>query len=129
MRPTLYLLLLFFLFGCKKEEPTFQDRLAGKWELRTTFGGWTGTTSYPNGNGNRLEFTKKTFSRYENGQLSESGTYDVIRDTAWYGPVGDRIIYNGRREGMITFFTLEGDKLSFSQKAMDGGGSEYQRIP
>ena len=129
MKPTLCLLLLLSVFGCKKEEPTFQDRLAGKWELRKTIGGFTRTTTtYPSGNGNRLEFTKTTFSRIENGQVSESGTYEVIRDTAGYGKAGDRIVYNGIRSGMFEFFSLEANKLTFSVAAMDGGGSEYERI-
>ena len=87
MRPILYLLLLFVVLSCKKDEDTIQDRLAGKWELRKIYGGIMNGTPippefYPPGNGNVYEFTKTTLSVYINGQLYGSGTYDVGFDSA-----------------------------------------------
>jgi hypothetical protein len=128
MKPTLCLLLFCFLFSCRKEALSTKDFIVGKWELRKTFGGWTGTTTYQAGNGNILEFTKTNFSSYSNGQLNESGSYSIVKDTTMDGSLEDRVIYYGISTGPKMFVRIDGEKLNFSLHVVDGGGSEYERV-
>jgi hypothetical protein len=128
MKPTLCLLLLCLLFSCKKENIPIQERLVGKWELRTTYSSWSGTKTYQPGNGNIFEFTKTSFSSYTNGHLDASGSYTITGDTTLRGSIGDRIIYNGMANSVPIFIKISDKKLSFSVEAVDGSGSEYERI-
>ena len=128
MKPTLLLLFCVLFYSCKKEL-TIEDKLSGKWELRSLVSGWTGRTStYSPGNGDIREFTKTTYAEYSNGQLDESGTYAITKDTTMRGQLADRIIYNGIDRYPQLFISLEGDRLSFYPNMMDGGGSQYERI-
>src|SRR5688572_5945150 len=103
MKPTIYLLLLCFLFSCKKENQVTQDLLVGKWELRKTYSGWAGTKTYQAGNGNILVFTKTSFSSFSNGQPGQTGSYSILKDTTRTGSIGDRIIYQGDTTGPKMF--------------------------
>jgi hypothetical protein len=125
MKPTLSLLLLVLLLSCKKTEVTIQDRIIGKWELRKTSSGWTGTINYSPGNGYITEFTETTYSTYNNAQLDDSGFYTIIKDTV---SNKDRIIYNGVVSQPKTFISITDNKLSFSINIIDAGGSVYERI-
>ncbi|HEV8269662.1 MAG TPA: hypothetical protein VGQ04_00075 [Chitinophagaceae bacterium] len=126
MKPILFL-LLFLLFNSCRKEMTIEDKLSGKWELRTSGNGWTGaTTTYSPGNGNIEEFTETTYTRYSNGQIDETGTYAIVKDTIW-GQLADRIIYNGFTGYPEFFISLEGDRLSFYSKII-GSGGQYERI-
>ena len=126
MKPTLLLLLFLLFYSCKKEL-TIEEKLLGKWELRTSYNGWTGaTTTYSSGNGNIREFTRTTYSRYSNGQIDETGTYAIVRDTIW-GQLADRIIYNGFNGFPESFLSLEGNNLRF-YSIIVGSGGQYERI-
>ena len=126
MKPILFLLLFLLFYSCRKEL-AIEDKLSGKWELRSSVSGWTGTSTYSPGNGNIREFTKTTYIKYSNGQIDESGTYVIVKDTIW-GQLADRIIYNGIAAYPEFFISLEGDRLSFYSKIIDGGSSQYERI-
>jgi len=126
MKPILLLLPCLLFYGCRKEL-TIEDKLSGKWELRSSVG-WTGRIStYSPGNGDIREFTNTTYTRYSNGQIDETGTYAIVKDTIW-GQLADRIIYNGIDGYPKLFISLEGDRLSFYDQIIDGGGSQYERI-
>jgi hypothetical protein len=126
MKPILLLLLFLLFYSCRKEL-TIEEKLSGKWELRKSVGGWPGTITYSPANGNTVEFTKMTYARYSNGQLDESGTYSIIKDSLW-GKLADRIIYNGIAGYPRSFISIENDKLSFYSDIIDGGSSRYELI-
>lgn len=125
MKPILLLLLFLLFYSCKKEL-TIEDKLSGKWELCGS-SGWTGSNYYPPGNGNIKEFTRTTYTKYINGQVDETGTYTIIKDTIW-GQPADRIIYNGVDGNPKLFISIEGNSISFYSYIIDGGGSRYERI-
>ncbi|MDP4264165.1 MAG: hypothetical protein Q8941_16675 [Bacteroidota bacterium] len=123
MKPIYYLLLLV-LIGCKKEL-TLQDQIIGRWELRTRFGGFGTTTSYPAGNGNIIEFTNTTYLRYNNGQLNESSSY-TLADTIWHGRKGGVVHYG--TSIIPSFVIINNSILSIDVMSVDAGGDEYQKL-
>ena len=128
MKPVLCSLLIILLFSCNKEIITTEMKLTGSWELRKEYGGFpNNTTTYSNGNGNILKFTTKTCSRYENGQLVETRTYELIRDTS-LNKTMYRIVYDGNFSYLKTLIRLQGNTISFSVYIPDGSGSQYERI-
>lgn len=123
--------------GCKKESDTTIS-IKGKWELRQISGMLI--TNYPPGNGAVLKFTATRYERYQNSQLTESGTYVLVPDntasssTCLTLPAGhytSRIEYsNPQTSGEKVFIDLVDNKLYFISGcyAYDGGSTaQYEK--
>jgi hypothetical protein len=124
--------------GCKKESNTTIS-IKGKWELRQISGMLS--TNYTPGNGAIVKFTSTGYERYQNSQLTESGTYVLVPDntasssTCLTLPAGhytSRIEYsNPQPSGEKVFVDLVDNKLYFISGcyAYDGGSTaQYEKI-
>lgn len=122
---TLIFLSIIFL-SCKKENPVIKT-LKGTWELSSSNSGFANiVTNYPSGNGFIIKYTSNKYQRFSKGQLVESGTYNIKKDSIRiFGELGDKIIYNHQDE---IFFTVDETHLSFFMDANDGGGVTYSRV-
>jgi hypothetical protein len=123
------ILLPLFIISCKKEKTSVSPSIIGTWELRTGYGGWSGITNYPPGNGRYLKFYESTFEIDTNGVFVNSGTYRLVRDKFYLtGEMGYRIIYNDEDNSVRTFVNVSHDSLSLSMDAYDGSGALYIRL-
>ena len=128
--------LLLFFVGCQKREENRSTTLEGVWELRQIRGNLT--LNYEPGNGKLLKFTGNQYEISSNGQVTNSGTYEVVPDLTAETELGisvsndqfvNRIIYDDSTDSKI-FYELSGNKLTFATGffPVDGGSfSEYAR--
>jgi hypothetical protein len=86
------LIILLFILGCKKSDPDIVPDPVGKWEASRDVGGEYQGTVFNPGNGNIFEFTRDSFRKYENGQLTDSGSYTIFKET--YKTFSYRVIFN-----------------------------------
>ena len=135
--------------GCKKHaidlqppccEPHFPT-LLGYWELHSVQASITPTQTYAAGSGNLLVFAgDRTYTIQANGQVTKTGRFDVVPDTASSsnvcgakpGPNWARIVYDSNFTADKTFFLLTDTTLQTQRgcTAIDGGVlSMYKRIP
>ena len=86
MKSIFYVIILtVILFGCKKENNSFENKLEGTWELSSFTTGLTGKTTIVNpGSGTKYKFTANQFQRFDNSTLIESGNYYIKQDTIKY---------------------------------------------
>ena len=131
--------LLILLFGnsCKKENNNRAAGLEGIWELRSVSAMLLST--YPPGNGHIISFTSNKYEIRDNGQLTRSGEFEIVKDmTAGAstclniraGEYTSRIIYDNNINTGKTFFELSGNKLTIISGcfAIDAGSSSaYER--
>jgi len=123
------ILLPLCITSCKKEKTSVSSSIIGTWELRTGYGGWSGITNYPPGNGRYLKFSESTFEIDTNRMIVNSGTYRLVRDKFYLtGEMGYRIIYNHEDNSVRTFVNVSHDSLSLSMDAYDGSGALYIRV-
>ena len=138
---TLLLCLLFiftFTISCKKETEKTKEGIEGVWELRKISGSWA-TQTYQPGSGNDISFTGSHYEIKENGQLVESGEFEIIAHaTAGESTCLDieadkytqRIDFKNARYPQKVFLELSGNKLTLlsGNFAVDGGSRrEYER--
>ena len=142
MRPRLYLLIILAFMGCSKSSVRSASvtGLVGKWEIRARQAGMIIGTTFPEGNGHTIEFTDKTFTEIDGGQVVRSGSYSVRREStvdnqtctgAGIEPEMDRIIYDPADADRKTFIVVNADTLTTYSGcfALDGGiYVRYQRI-
>lgn len=104
MKKFLFLIgILIILSNCKKDEPSLP--VIGRWELRTTNGGFAGKQDYPPGNGHVYEFSENQYKLYIDGEVSDHGDYKIIKRKSI------------RLDGSIDAewdITLKNDTLAFS---------------
>ena len=103
LRPLLVLFIaLFTVSACKKEkEESDELRLVGEWEIRSSVGGLSPSTQFPEGNGKILKFSETGYQRLENGQVIKSGTYEIIEEKFWAGNY--RIVFDGDLTGLTQY--------------------------
>jgi hypothetical protein len=101
------LLLLVFSIACTRNH--FQSLIIGKWELRKSAGGISGTLSYPPGNGYVYQFNRDGNYYFNNNTLSATGRYRV-----WtYGMAGQyKLELNSTHIDTITI-TFDSGQLVF----------------
>ena len=73
------LFMLAFTISCQKETVKAKEGIQGVWELRRISGSWT-TQTYQPGSGNNISFAETVYQIRENGQLLESGEYEIVAD-------------------------------------------------
>lgn len=105
MKTILSALLITFstiqLISCKKEDaPDAPLSLAGNWELRKTSGGNAGTTLYPAGNGFTANFTADNFVFYDQGTVTSSGIYSIVKDSTNNPPGNYFLFMKGSKFGL-----------------------------
>jgi hypothetical protein len=129
MKKIAVIILLFIVFvACHKDSPVLPG-LMGKWELRTTSGGFAGgTQNYPKGNGNILQFTSTTaYKRYEANKLTSEGTYEIKKGIIIYSNEKvDSIYFDQHNWGDV--INVQGTKLTIGTGYADGIVSGYEKI-
>ena len=127
----IFLITLFtpFFMSCKKNISESTPSLIGKWELRERTGGFLGgSTTYPAGNGDILKFTNTHFERYFNGQIVNSGTYNLTKDTFITGELIDKLILTNQNPIEQHFIKIESNQFTFLSDAMDGIDELYKPV-
>ena len=132
------LFMLTFTISCKKETVKTKEGIEGVWELRKISGSWA-TQTYQPGSGNDISFTGIHYEIKENGQLVESGEFEIIADATAgestcldieAGKYTQRIDFKNARYPQKVFLELSGNKLTLLSGcfALDGGSRrEYER--
>src|SRR6186713_379047 len=131
------LFMLTFTISCKKETVKTKEGIEGVWELRKISGSWA-TQTYQPGSGNDISFTGIHYEIKENGQLVESGEFEIIADATAgestcldieAGKYTQRIDFKNARYPQKVFLELSGNKLTLLSGcfALDGGSRrEYE---
>lgn len=134
------IIVLLMITSCSKSSQDVsmeQSQLQGKWELRV-ISGFRGV-AYPAGSGNTLEFDNNTYTKFEDGDMIQQGTFVVVKDTSVVKSVGllvnngsyrSRIKFNSSTEPKV-FYQISKDTLYTLQGYFptDGGyRSVYVRI-
>lgn len=126
---TLMALLLITGLSCKKV--VSKDGIQGTWELRHVAGGQVPgfDPNFKKGNGNKYKFEGQTYTRYEKGEIIESGTFTLEK--------ADAAINASRANGLIKlspsgdeyYINLSGKRLTIfiGIIAADGGEMMYER--
>ncbi|WP_207533994.1 hypothetical protein [Desertivirga arenae] len=126
-----YFCMVFSLFfsSCKKEAPIV-NALIGQWELSISVDGMTGkATKAGAGSGNLLRIAKKSYERYEKGQLVESGSYSIVQENSiLYHKKLDRIVFNDEYDMPRTFIKIESDQLTIWIDAFDAPSVVYKKV-
>ena len=130
--------MLTFAISCKKETVKTKEGLEGVWDLRKISGSWA-TLTYTPGSGNNIIFAGTHYEIRENGQLVESGEFEIVADATAgestcldieTGKYTQRIDFKNARYPQKVFLELSGNKLTLLSGcfALDGGSRrEYER--
>jgi len=136
----LFCLICMFTFtiSCKKETVKTKEDLEAVWELRKISGSWL-TQTYQPGSGNDISFAGAVYQIRENGQVVESGEFEIVNDATAgestclnieSGKYTQRIDFNNARYPQKIFLELSGNKLTLLSGcfALDAGSRrEYER--
>jgi len=132
------LFMLAFTISCQKETITTEEGIEGVWELRKISGSWA-TLTYQPGSGNNIIFTGTHYEIRENGQVVESGEFEIVADPTVVGSTclnieagkyTQLIDFKNARYPQKVFFDLSGNNLTLLSGcfALDGGSRhEYER--
>ncbi len=134
----LFTCILLVATACQKEESlriAHIPDLAGTWELRSSFGGWSGLETYEAGNGNIIAFTADTYTRFDNG-IKKTGTYKLVEDTSILTNqlITHIIFYEGNKVasrddqfGRLSVH-VDADTLIIAMDVYDGNSFYYQKV-
>lgn len=126
---SLFLVCISLSFITCKDKDIRPLNIEGKWELESSFGGWSGLKKYPPGNGSIIIFRKNNYENYSQGKLVKNGTYQITRATsAMTKTVGNQIIFDGNLDTIHSFIEMNDGKLTFAFDAYDAGSTTYGRI-
>lgn len=142
MARALYLSTLFFLLllatACERAEALrvvpLPD-LIGTWELRSSFGGWSGLKTYEAGNGNIIAFTADTYTRFDNG-VKKTGKYKLVEDTSILTdqPITRILFYEGNKMASGSdqlgslYVHVDADTLTIAMDVYDGNSFYYHKV-
>ncbi len=123
------LTLVSLIFTACDEEISGNSSVRGTWELDAKVEGMTGKVNQQSaGNGNILKFTETNFEKYQNGELSEKGTFKIIKDTSILTKkLGDRIIFNDIIDNIKEFINIREDKMVIYIDAYDSPSDIYKK--
>jgi len=122
---TCFLIIAICLSSCKKDKAS-STSLIGTWELQKEVGGFAGSTNYyQQGKGNIRKFTSTHFENYGSGQLVESGSYKIVKNSI---SGNDQIIFNGDSSPIKPIISIKDNQLMISERVMDGSDMYYVRI-
>lgn len=120
------LLLLSFFISCKKDNQDNLPNPSGTWEASKEIGGDSQGSTYSPGNGNVFKFTDSTFKKYQVGQLIDSGTYNIIKETN--EDFKYRLILNSNYNSQL-FIKVIDNEFILSQTGFYRTVTLYIRIP
>lgn len=135
--PVIFSLSLLFFTGCKKDSITAETSIQGLWELRQASGMLT--INYAPGNGNTINFSGNQYQIATNGQITESGRFEIEKDLTAAnetclviaeGQYNNRIILSNSISSSKKFIQVSGNKLNILAGcfALDAGSNmEYAR--
>ncbi|WP_144008953.1 lipocalin family protein [Pedobacter africanus] len=126
---TLMAMLLLTALSCKKV--VSKDGIEGTWELRHLAGGQVPglDPNFKKGNGNKYKFEGQTYTRYEKGEITESGTFTLEKaDVAINASKANARIRFSPSEDEY-YINLSGNKLTIfiGIIAADGVETTYKR--
>ena len=118
-------MLLTAIVSCHKTDTDLpvEQAIIGKWELRSSFCGWGGSTNYPAGNGTTIIFS-------ESGQYTaagtriDSGVYRLSTRTNGQGQM-ENLLYLGGNWNQEFRFSLSGNTFKLDENAFIADGCEY----
>jgi len=125
---TLSVLCLFH--ACKKSDdsnPGNSDSIIGTWELRISYGGQGGQTTYRPGNGTIYNFQAGAYRLFSKGWPIKKGTYKIVRDSSLSG-LTDRIVYDNEYNAIRIFEKVSNNRLLLVIDGFDAPSAEYARI-
>jgi len=125
------LFIFLFTISCKKETVKTKESIEGAWDLRKISGSWA-TLDYQPGSGNDINFTGTLYQIRENGQVVESGEFEIVADATAgestclnieAGTYTQRIDFKNVRYPQKVFLELSGNKFTLLSGcfALDGG--------
>jgi hypothetical protein len=124
------------IYSCKKEEQAekqIKSQITGQWELQLYSCGecLLPLTTYPQGNGNIVEFTYDgRFIRKLKDSITFSGRYNIVTNKECNKSGNLALETNETANGSVRFITIENFKLQLSTPGCyaDGATSIYRRI-
>jgi hypothetical protein len=124
--------IILILSGCKKND-SIPAGLNGTWELEFSFSGWSGTHTYPPGNGNTFTFDGHTYLQKivtTDTSYEGSGTFKVYTGKPCDNASEETLIEWNNDSNTIQDFSLNDGEFSIGTTAciLDGGGSTYRKI-
>lgn len=119
--------------GCKKDSDKTPSTVYGKWELQSSFGNFTGSQTYPRGNGNTYEFTTATYvrtSHYGDSTYQMSGPYRIFESDYCMQASKQQFIEFDSTGSLPFAFKFSGSTITIStpECLADGGTATYRRI-
>lgn len=122
---TFILLSIITTRGCHKSSAATGPNpvnITGVWELSKTTGGNIRGRDFPAGNGNVIKFSGDKYEVWVDNQLSNSGTFELIKDNA-----GNFIItYQSSNTSKDTVL-LEGNQLTLKPSHPDFATRIYKK--
>lgn len=129
MKKYCLLFLLIAFTSCKKQGASPSINIIGKWELRVESGGWSGTQTYPKGNGNIYVFNTRQYQLYSGVNLIKQGTYTLTKkNSLLQNKVRDAILFDNNTDTATTLIDINGNQLTMGEDAYDGVSASYERI-
>jgi hypothetical protein len=119
------------LAGCKKDRPdSLRSQLEGSWELRTLKGSQIPgiRPDFSPGNGNIWKFTRSDYQKYVNGQLTNSGSYTVVKAKSYSSNVPDVALIFDRDTMLKYHFEINGNTLIIYLLLADGYVAKYVKL-
>ncbi len=124
-------MLMTGIISCKKtnSDVLMESSITGKWELRTSICGWSGSTNFPAGNGTTISFNSN--GQYTaTGNRIDNGVYRLSTRTNGQGQV-ENILFLGGNWNQELRFSISGNTLKLNENAFiyDGCEYDYQKLP
>ena len=138
---------MVFTAACKKTENETEgpviclenNILLGYWELREEQSSMLPVQKYVAGNGNKVNFTNQAYAFSAKGQVTQSGPYTVVNDTAVSAstclnlPPNQfyRIVFDSNYTATKTYISVMGNKLRLVSGcfALDAGSLRtYEKV-
>jgi len=114
------------IISCKKTDtkvPGADETIIGKWELRKSICGWSGSANFPAGNGTTITFSSG--GQYNaTGTRIASGVYRLSTFTNSQSQIENRLYLGGNWDQEFTF-SVTGNTLKLDENAFIDDGCEY----
>lgn len=126
----LFILLLFILFACKKDEDQPNNSIVGIWEWIETTNSWTGIKNTPETEGyTQTSIFKRdnTVEYYKDNELVSTKTYQVKEIKHVPQNTDSYVTTLLEIDETEIPFTIQNDTLTLSQAYVDGPTNVYVR--
>ena len=132
MKTKYFVIVVFFIAGCKKETSGLVSNVQGTWELVSSDGAWIGHRDYEPGNGNTIIFSGNTYSqniKAADTTYQYSGTFTIYTGKPCDLANEQTLIKFNDNEDASSFSLLDGKlTIGTTECIADGGSSTYKKI-